>query len=193
MRNRITGRVIIALIAWAAVASNAHADDTASSAAPNAEIRVPYPTTKTVDIAEEQFGVKVADPYRWLEDDVRVSGDVAQWVDQQNGVTNRYLVGVNGRNILAARMKQLFDYERFGLPQKAGRQYFFTKNSGLQNQSVLYGRSGLKGKDRILIDPNGWATDGATALDAWVPSQKGKLLAYSVQDGGSDWRRLTGF
>ncbi len=190
MRNRITGRVIIALIAWAAAASNAHADDTASSAAPNAEIRVPYPTTKTVDIAEEQFGVKVADPYRWLEDDVRVSGDVAQWVEQQNGVTNRYLAGVNGRDILAGRMKQLFDYERFGLPQKAGRQYFFTKNSGLQNQSVLYGRSGLTGKDRILIDPNGWATDGATALDAWVPSQKGKLLAYSVQDGGSDWRTI---
>ena len=147
-----------------------------------------YPQTKRQDIVEEQFGVKVADPYRWLEDDVRVNPAVADWVKAQNAVTDRYLDALPGKDVLAARMKKLFDYERFGLPEKAGGHYFFTKNDGLQNQSVLYVRKGLGGKDRVLIDPNGWAKDGATALDSWVPSKNGKLLAYSIQDGGTDWR-----
>ncbi len=151
---------------------------------------ISYPKTETVAVVDEQFGIKVADPYRWLEDDVRVAPAVAQWVGQQNAVTDAYLDTLPGKDVLAARMKTLFDYERFGLPEKAGKRYFFTKNDGLQNQSVLYARTGLKGKDRVLIDPNTWAKDGATALDAWVPSKNGKLLAYSVQDGGSDWRTI---
>ncbi len=151
---------------------------------------ISYPKTDTVAVVDEQFGIKVADPYRWLEDDVRVAPAVAQWVGQQNAVTGAYLKTLPGKDVLAARMKKLFDYERFGLPEKAGKRYFFTKNDGLQNQSVLYARNGLGGKDRVLIDPNTWAKDGATALDAWVPSKDGKLLAYSVQDGGSDWRTI---
>ncbi len=149
-----------------------------------------YPKTDTVAVVDEQFGIKVADPYRWLEDDVRVNAKVADWVKAQNAVTSGYLKTLPGKAILAERMKKLYDYERFGLPEKAGKQYFFTKNDGLQNQSVLYARKGLRGKDRVLIDPNAWAKDGATALDAWVPSKNGKLLAYSVQDGGSDWRTI---
>jgi prolyl oligopeptidase len=149
-----------------------------------------YPNTRTTDVVDEQFGIPVSDPYRWLEDDVRVSPEVAGWVAAQNAFTKPYLAGLQGREVLAARMKKLFDYERFGLPEKAGGQYFFTKNDGLQNQSVLYVRKGLTGKDRVLIDPNSWAKDGATALDAWVPSKNGKLLAYSIQDGGSDWRTI---
>ncbi len=152
--------------------------------------RLDYPKTKTVDVVDEQFGVKVADPYRWLEDDVRVNAEVADWVNAQNAVTSAYLKTLPGKKVLAARMKKLFDYERFGLPEKAGGYYFFTKNDGLQNQSVLYVRNGLAGADRILIDPNNWAKDGATALDNWVPSKNGKLLAYSIQDGGSDWRSI---
>lgn len=164
----------------------------ASVAATNSDITplLDYPATKKVDVVEEQFGVAVKDPYRWLEDDVRVNGDVARWVEQQNSVTRSYFAGISGRDILAAKMATLLNYERFGLPRKAGQNYFFTKNSGLQNQSVLYSRGGLAGQDRILIDPNGWAKDGATALDAWEPSPKGKLLAYTVQDGGSDWRTI---
>ncbi len=150
----------------------------------------PYPKTDTVPVVEEQFGVKVADPYRWLEDDVRVNPKVAEWVKAQNGVTDAYLDTLPGKDVLAARMKKLFDYERIGLPDKAGGHYFFTKNDGLQNQSVLYARKGLKGKDRVLIDPNTWAKDGATALADWVPSKNGKLLAYAIQDGGSDWRTI---
>jgi prolyl oligopeptidase len=151
---------------------------------------VTYPATKTVNVVDEQFGIKVPDYFRWLEDDVRNSKDVADWVAKQNAVSGDYIKSLPGRDVLAARMKKLFDYERIGLPEKAGGQYFFTKNDGLQNQSVLYARKGLKGKDRVLIDPNAWAKDGATALDNWVPSKDGKLLAYSIQDGGSDWRTI---
>jgi prolyl oligopeptidase len=121
---------------------------------------------------------------------VRTSPEVAEWVKAENALTSGYLKTLPGRDVLAARMKKLFDYERIGLPDKAGGQYFFTKNDGLQNQSVLYVRKGLSGKDRVLINPNQWAKDGATALDAWVPSNNGKLLAYSIQDGGSDWRTI---
>ncbi|MBK8375461.1 MAG: S9 family peptidase [Sphingomonadales bacterium] len=164
----------------------------ATDAAATAEVAatLTYPETHTVDVVEEQFGVKVADPYRWLEDDVRTSKEVVGWVEAQKAVTAPYLAALPGRDALAARMKALYDYERFSLPVKAGGHYFFTKNDGLQNQSPLYVRKGLKGKDRILIDPNGWAKDGATALDAWEPSPNGKLIAYTVQDGGSDWRTI---
>ncbi|WP_353209435.1 prolyl oligopeptidase family serine peptidase [Sphingorhabdus sp.] len=169
------------------VSSMAGAEDAANT---DVSVKLIYPKTKTVNVVDEQFGVKVADPYRWLEDDVRVNPEVADWVKAQNAVTDAYLETLPGKKILAERMKKLFDYERFGLPEKAGGYYFFTKNDGLQNQSVLYVRKGLKGADRVLIDPNSWAKDGATALDSWVPSKNGRLLAYSIQDGGSDWRTL---
>jgi prolyl oligopeptidase len=149
-----------------------------------------YPATKANAVVETQFNIKVADPYRWLEDDVRTNPAVADWVRAENAVTKHYLDTLPGKMVLTARMKKLYDYERFGLPEKAGGHYFFTKNDGLQNQSVLYVRTGLSGKDRILIDPNTWAKDGATALDEWVPSKNGKLLGYSIQDGGSDWRTI---
>lgn len=167
--------------------SVATAKDAATAEVPSG---LSYPETKTVNVVDEQFGVKVADPYRWLEDDVRVNPEVADWVKSQNAVTDGYLETLSGKKVLAERMKTLFDYERFGLPEKAGGYYFFTKNDGLQNQSVLYARKGLNGVDRVLIDPNKWAKDGATALDSWVPSKNGKLLAYSIQDGGSDWRTI---
>src|SRR3546814_7723439 len=85
-------------------------------------------------------------------------------------------------------MTELYNYERFGLPTKAGSRYFYSRNDGLQPQSVLYVREGLKGEGRVLIDPNLWAKDGATALAEWSPSEDGKHLLYSVQDGGTDWR-----
>lgn len=173
----------------AMTSASASADDAAATPT-NSQPVLEYPVTRKVNVVEERFGVKVADPYRWLEDDVRVNPAVAEWVKAENAVTESYLETLPGKEVLAARMKKLFDYERFGLPEKAGGHYFFTKNDGLQNQSVLYVRKGLTGKDRVLIDPNGWAKDGATALDAWVPSRNGKLLAFSIQDGGSDWRTI---
>ena len=176
-------------VAAMTLAPAAYAGETAATPAASAP-QLAYPGTRKVDLVEEQFGVKVADPYRWLEDDVRNSKDVADWVAAQKAVADGYLDSMPGKEALAAKMKALFNYERYSLPEKAGGYYFFTKNDGLQNQSVLYVRKGLKGADRILIDPNTWAKDGATALDAWVPSQNGKLLAYSIQDGGSDWRTI---
>jgi prolyl oligopeptidase len=181
MRELFLGiAAVTMMVPGAAIADNAATAD--------ATAQLAYPQTKKQDVVEEQFGVKVADPYRWLEDDVRVNPEVAKWVEAQNAVSLPYLDSLPGKDVLAARMKALYDYERFGLPEKAGGTYFFTKNDGLQNQSVLYARQGLNGRDRVLIDPNTWAKDGATALDAWVPSKNGKLLAYSIQDGGTDWR-----
>lgn len=150
----------------------------------------PYPETRKLDLVEEIFGEKVADPYRWLENDVRTDKDVADWVMRQNALSQAYLAQLPQRDWFAQRIPSLMDYERFGLPRKAGSFYFYMRNSGLQNQSQLFVRRGLNGVPRLLIDPNAWAKDGATALDAWVPSNNGKLLAYSIQDGGSDWRTI---
>ncbi|WP_077147756.1 prolyl oligopeptidase family protein [Sphingopyxis sp. KK2] len=161
------------------------AGDAASATTPDA---LTYPATERGDTVDPQFGVDVADPYRWLEDDVRVNPKVAAWVADQNKVTDAYLDTLPGRDAFKARMTELYNYERFGLPRKAGTRYFYTRNDGLQPQSVLFVREGLKGEGRVLIDPNGWAKDGATALAEWTPSEDGKYLLYSVQDGGTDWR-----
>jgi len=154
------------------------------------DLKLTYPQTTKGEIAEVQFGERIADPYRWLENDVRTDPKVAAWVEQQNQVTQAYLGGLPQRDWFAGRIKALMDYERFGLPQKAGSNYFYMRNSGLQNQSQLFVRQGLDGAPRLLLDPNSWAKDGATALADWEPSDNGKLLAYSIQDGGSDWRTI---
>lgn len=149
-----------------------------------------YPATRRGDVIEPQFGVAVADPYRWLENDVREDAEVAQWVAAQNAVTDAYLANLPGRAAFKTRMTQLYDYERIGTPTKKGGRYFYSRNDGLQNQSVLYVRDSLDGAGRVLIDPNGWSADGATALAEWVPSEDGHKLIYSVQDGGTDWRTV---
>jgi prolyl oligopeptidase len=151
---------------------------------------ITYPETRRDDIVETRFGQPVADPYRWLENDVRADETVAHWVDQENRVTERYLETLDSREAIRERLKTLWNYERYGVPRKRGGRYFYTYNSGLQNQPVLLVRDGLGGKERKLLDPNSWARDGATALDDWRPSNNGDLLLYSVQDGGSDWRTL---
>ena len=149
-----------------------------------------YPETRRVNVVDEQFGVKVADPYRWLENDVREDKEVASWVAAQNQVTDAYLATLPGRDIFKQRLTALFDYERFGIPTHKGDRYFYSHNSGLQNQAVLYVRDSLNGQGRVLIDPNAWSADGATALGEWVPSEDGSKLLYTVQDGGSDWRTV---
>lgn len=156
--------------------------------APKAAPAFAYPTTRATDLVEDHFGQKVADPYRWLENDVRADAEVRAWVDAQNQLTQSYLATLPGRDILAGRLKALFDFERIGTPQKAGNRYFFTRNDGRQNQSALMVQDGLTGTPRVLIDPNNWAKDGATALAEWHPSGDGRYLVYTVQDGGTDWR-----
>ena len=149
-----------------------------------------YPETRREALVETQFGEAIADPYRWLENDVRSDPEVADWVARQNKVTRGYLDGLPQRAWFAEKLRALLDYERFGLPVKAGRDYFYTRNSGLQNQSQLFVRRGRNGAPQLLIDPNAWAKDQATALDAWKPSKNGRYLLYAVQDGGADWRIL---
>jgi prolyl oligopeptidase len=149
-----------------------------------------YPPSRKGDVVEEQFGEAIADPWRWLENDVRNDQEVADWVEAQNALTNGVLEQMPARGWFKQRLGQLYDIERFSTPVRAGSGYFYTRNTGLQNQSPLYVRDSLDGEGRLLIDPNAWASDGATALSDWRPSDDGSLLLYSVQDGGSDWRVL---
>lgn len=147
-----------------------------------------YPETKTVEITDEYHGTSVADPYRWLEDDVRESEEVEAWVDAQNAVTDTYLDSLPGRDEIQARLTELWDYERYSIPFTEGGKVFYSRNDGLQNQSVLYVQDNADAEARVLIDPNEWSEDGTVALGAAIPSPEGKYLAYAVQDGGSDWR-----
>ena len=158
--------------------------DTAS-AAPLA-----YPATERVAQTDTLFGTTVADPYRWLENDVRQDPKVRAWVEAEHKVTDGYLATLPRRGAIKARLKELWDFEKFGLPQRKGGRYFFERNSGLQNQYVLFVQEGLNGSPRELVDPNRWSDDGATALAGWVPSEDGKRIVYAIQDGGSDWRTV---
>ena len=149
-----------------------------------------YPETRRGDTVETLFGEAIADPYRWLEEDVRNSDEVADWVARQNAVTDAYLAKLPARAWFKQRIGELYDFERFSVPVKRGGRYFYSHNTGLQNQNPLYVREGLTGEPRLLIDPNAWADDGATALSDWRASPDGSKVLYSVQDGGTDWRIL---
>ncbi|MBU2675725.1 MAG: prolyl oligopeptidase family serine peptidase [Gammaproteobacteria bacterium] len=148
-----------------------------------------YPTTTQVDHVDNYHGVDVADSYRWLEDDVRESEDVENWVTQQNEVTFAYLASIPERSIIEKRLKELWDYERYGMPVKEGGRYYYSYNDGLQNQNVVYVQPSLDAEAELLIDPNTWSDDGTVALASFAPSPDGKHMAYLVQDGGSDWRK----
>ena len=162
----------------------------ATSAEREAVSKPTYPATRRDSTVDTTFGERVADPYRWLENDVRRDPEVADWVRRQDAVTRTYLASLPARAEFAASIRRVLDYERFGIPRKAGGRYFFTRNSGLQNQPVLFWRAGLDGASKPLLDPNIWSADGTDALDQWQPSRKGTTLAYTVQDGGSDWRSV---
>ena len=151
---------------------------------------IAYPQTKRGAVVEKLFGQTIADPYRWLENDVRSDKDVAAWVESQNNVTNAYLDTLPARDIFKNRLKQLYNYERFTIPAKKGGRYFYLRNSGVQKQQVLYVRDRVDGAGRVLVDPNSWAKDGATALAEWSVSDDGTRLAYATQDAGSDWRAI---
>ena len=164
------------------------AENTAvETAAPTASLQ--YPETLTVEQIDNYHGTDVADPYRWLEDDVRESDEVAAWVAAQNEVTNEYLSKLEYREAIKSQLARFWDYEKFSLPTKKGDYTFFSRNDGLQNQFVLYVQK-EDGEARVLLDPNGWSEDGATALAGYYPSPDGRHLAYMIQDGGSDWRTV---
>nr|WP_232280882.1 prolyl oligopeptidase family serine peptidase [Novosphingobium nitrogenifigens] len=148
-----------------------------------------YPETRRDNLHEAMFGQSVADPYRWLEGDIRRDPAVSGWAARENALTRAYLAALPGRDRFAARLRALYDFERISLPKKAGQRYFLLRNSGLMNQSALYVREGLAGRDRLLFDPNA-AGEGAPALDAWAPSRNGRYLAFTESRAGSDWRTI---
>ncbi len=144
-----------------------------------------YPVAKKGDQVDVYHGTKVADPYRWMEDDM--SKETAAWVEAENKVTFPYLEAIPYRAQLQARVKQLSDYPKYGSPFRKGPYYFFTKNEGLQDQSVLYIQKGLDGTPEVLIDPNKWEGGGTTRLAGFAPSADAKYAVYGVSKSGSDW------
>ncbi|HEY8503768.1 MAG TPA: prolyl oligopeptidase family serine peptidase, partial [Gemmataceae bacterium] len=149
---------------------------------------ISYPPTKRVEVVDEYHGVRVPDPYRWLEEDVRTSPAVEQWVAEQNKVTDAYLAAIPGRDAIRKRLTRMWDYPKFSAPFKEGGRYFFFKNDGLQNQNVLYVTDTLGGEPKVLIDPNKWSEDGTVALSNLELADGAKYLAYSVAEAGSDWQ-----
>ena len=153
------------------------------------KIPVTYPATKKdTAVADNYFGTKVNDPYRWLEDDQ--SAETKDWVQKQNIVTNGYLGQISYRDKIRKRLEQIWNYEKFGSPFKEGGKYYFFKNDGLQNQNVLYAQETLNSEPKMLLDPNTFSADGTTSLQELDFSKDGRYLAYSISKGGSDWRTI---
>ena len=146
-----------------------------------------YPTTSKGETVDVYFDTKLPDPYRWLEDDK--SAETGAWVKAQNEVTYGYLAQIPFRTALKTRMEKLWNYEKIGAPFKEGNFTYYYKNNGLQNQSVLY-RKDAKGTETIFLDPNTFSKDGTTSLGGLDFSKDGSKVAYSISEGGSDWRKV---
>jgi prolyl oligopeptidase len=151
-------------------------------------VELNYPEAKKVDTVDEYFGHRVADPYRWLEDDN--APDTKAWVDEENKLTFDFLSKIPFRKSLHKRLSQLWDYPKLGIPFQKGGHLFYFENKGMQNQSVLYMQSDLKSKATVLLDPNKLSDDGTVALSGLGISKGGKWLAYSVARSGSDWNEI---
>jgi prolyl oligopeptidase len=148
--------------------------------------QIQYPKARKVDHVDTYHGVQVPDPYRWLEDDN--SPETAAWVEAQNKVTFGYLEQIPYRKTLTERVVNLNNYEKYSAPSRKGPYFFFGRNEGLQNQSVLYIQQGFDGKPEVLLDPNTWSEDGTTRLGAFSPSKDAKYAVYGISRGGSDWQ-----
>jgi prolyl oligopeptidase len=155
----------------------------AGSAAPTGAA-LAYPATQRGEVVDDYFGRKVADPYRWLEE--LESPATAQWVTDQNAVTQRYLAQLPEREAIRKRLTALWDYQRTGVPTSEAGMLWFDQNSGLQRQAPVYRQDGLHGKPSLVIDPNQLSPDGSVAMAAWSPSPDGRWLAYTQAAGGSD-------
>jgi len=186
---------VLALAAIAPFLTGSHAQSvapgasTASASRASSETKISYPESKKVEQVDDYFGTRVADPYRWLEDET--SMETKAWVEAQNRVTFSYLDSIPYREKLKARLTQLYNYPRISAPFRRGDTYFFTKNDGLQNQSVFYIQKGVNGKPEEFLDPNKFSADGTSTLSVFQLSKDGKYLAYGISQGGSDWISLS--
>ncbi|MGH9968265.1 MAG: prolyl oligopeptidase family serine peptidase [Pyrinomonadaceae bacterium] len=179
----------VAVLAPLAGAQNAQKLATNPSSAGTAtasDSRLAYPVTKKVEHFDDYHGTKVADPYRWLEDENAT--ETAAWVEAQNRVTFAYLEKIPFRQQLAARLEKLYNYPKYSSPSRRGEHFFFSKNDGLQNQSVLYIQKGLDGTPEVLIDPNKFSEDGTSRLGTFSLSKDGSVAVYGISKGGSDWQ-----
>ncbi len=156
---------------------------TSSPASPD---RLPYPEARRSDQSDDYHGVKVADPYRWLEDPD--SPETRAWIEEENKLTFSYLEQIPQRDWIRERLTKLWNYEKYGVPEQHGGRYFYTRNDGLQNQAVLYWAPSLDAEPRLLLDPNELSAEGTVALTGTAISEDGKLLAYGLASAGSDWQ-----
>jgi prolyl oligopeptidase len=151
------------------------------------QTKIQYPETKKGETVDVYFDTKVSDPYRWLEDDK--SAETGAWVKAENEVTYGYLDKIPFREELKKRMEKLWNYEKIGAPSIEGKFTYYSKNNGLQNQSVIY-RKDQSGKEEVFLDPNTFSKDGTTSLGGLDFSKDGNKAAYSISEGGSDWRKV---
>lgn len=156
--------------------------------ASTAAAQIKYPETKKVDVADEYFGTKVADPYRWLEDDM--SQETAAWVEAENKVTDGYLKKLPQREKILKRLKELANYEKVYTPFENHGRWYVYRNDGLQNQAVLYTMDKPDGERRVFLDPNKLSTDGTVALKGISFSNDGRYFAYVISRSGSDWEEI---
>lgn len=152
------------------------------------QTKLTYPVTRKTDTVDTYFGTKIADPYRWLEDDK--SAETGEWVKAQNKVTYDYLATIPFRDKIKERLTKIWNFEKVSAPFKKGNYYFFYKNDGIQNQSVLYVQTGLNGTPKMLLDPNTLAADGTASLGGLGVSKDGRYLAYIINRAGSDWSEI---
>ncbi len=150
--------------------------------------KIVYPKANKTDSVDVYFGHEVADPYRWMEDDN--SEETAKWVEAENKITNKYLADIPFRGLLKERLTHIWNYPKYGVPFNKGDNYFFFKNNGIQNQSVLYIQASLADEPKVLLDPNTLSEDGTVALSSMSISKDGKYLAYGISRGGSDWNEI---
>ena len=185
---RVTPRLFPATLSGCALlwlVTQGHLDAQSVSVSDD-QVVMKYPDTVKVDVVDDYHGREIADPYRWLED--TESEQTAAWIAAQNEVTDACLQAIPERPAIRERIERLWNYARFGLPERHDSTYLYWYNDGLQNQNVLYKADSLDAQRQVLIDPNTLSDDGTVALAGYQATDDGKLLAYGLADGGSDWR-----
>ena len=191
MRSYSLTRVVVCLslmgiLVGISISFGAHAQNSTTGASQQMMKKNSYPVARKGDQVDDYHGVKVADPYRWLED--LDSDETRSWVDAENKLSFGFLEAIPARAAIKERITKLWNYEKYGVPFKEGNRYFYSRNSGLQNQSVLYTVTSLDGQPKLVLDPNTLSSDGTVALSGMQVSNGGKLLAYSLSASGSDWQ-----